>query len=65
MVGNEPDAATGSTVATIGSTLGDVCFAAERDAASAAISTLHVDVALVDKVTHEKKVPIHAQKPAR
>ena len=65
VISNEPNAAAVAPIPTVGATFGDVSFAAKRHTASTAVAPLHVDVALVYKVAHEKKVSIHAQKPAR
>ena len=48
-VGEEDDAAAVAAVAAIGAALGDVLFAAERDAARAAVTGLYVDLGFVNK----------------
>jgi hypothetical protein len=45
----EQDVAAGSTVATVGSTLGDVRFSSERHRAGTTVTTAEVDLHLVDE----------------
>ena len=51
-VGDEPDVAAAAAVAAVRPTLGHVGFAAERDAARAAVTAFDVDVRLVDEAGH-------------
>jgi hypothetical protein len=49
-VGDQPDVAAVAAVAAVGPTLGNVGLTAERDGAGAAVTTLDVQVALVDEL---------------
>ena len=51
-IGHEPDVAAVAAVAAVRAALRDVRLAAERDAARAAVTAVHMQVALVDEARH-------------
>jgi len=63
-VGDQPDVAASTTVAAIRTTTIDVRLAAERHAASAAVTTSYMEAALVDEVGHPARIRVSLLGPS-
>jgi hypothetical protein len=54
-IGDKPDIAASTTIATIGTTFGHVRLTTESNAACAAVSTFDIQLALIDESRHNAR----------